>query len=573
MDQSKNWKVAEPISAKILAKFPEIHPIILQLLFNRGIDSQEKIDQFLNPDYGDGLHDPFLFKDMEKAVKRILKAIEGKEKIVVYGDYDADGVCASAIMVSILKKLGAKVNIYIPYREKEGYGLNEQAVTELADQGTDLIITVDNGISNKGEVDILNKKKVDVIITDHHHQPLEIPKAFAIINPNLDKEKYPFKGLTGAGVAYKVAQAMAERQKDYKVEQLDQGWEKWLLDLVAIGTIADLQPLLDENRVLVSYGLIVLGKTPRPGLLELIKSLKNKTSKLDAKVVGWQISPRLNAAGRLNHASTAYELLITEDKDKAIKLARELNQTNQQRQQITEKILTEVKKLIGEVKDQKILIAVGQNWSIGVVGLVSGRISDMFRLPSLIISRSEGKIIGSGRSIEEFNMIEAIEKCHQYLDRYGGHAQACGFTVKDETALAEFIKKMTDLTKQELKGKKLAPTLEIDGQVDLENVNWGLFENLEKFEPFGEDNPKPRFSATKLTVVDTRTVGKDGNHLRLTIKHNHQTIHKTIAFSFGHWFDKLNKGDKIDIVFEIDVNEWNGNRELQLKIVDIKLGS
>src|SRR3989344_8888073 len=268
----KVWQVASPVDKKTADAFPEIHPVVLQLLYNRGLLSQEKIDQFLNSDYGDDLHDPFLFADMEKAVKRILEAVESQEKIVVYGDYDADGVSSSAVMVEMLKKLGANIYIYIPYRETEGYEINKKAVTELADQGAKLLITVDNGISNAGEVEVLNERALDVIITDHHHQPPVVPKAFAIINPNVEKEKYPFKFLTGAGVAFKVSQALALRHKNYKVKQLEEGWEKWLLDLVAIGTVADMQPLLDENRVLVKYGLIVLEKTKRPGLIELLKN-------------------------------------------------------------------------------------------------------------------------------------------------------------------------------------------------------------------------------------------------------------------------------------------------------------
>ncbi|MFA6254626.1 MAG: single-stranded-DNA-specific exonuclease RecJ [Patescibacteria group bacterium] len=567
----KKWEVRPALTKLDFDHFPEINPIVLQLLFNRGVDSQQKIDEFLNPDYGENLHDPFLFSEMTKAVERILLAVENKEKIVVYGDYDADGVTACALMVELLKNLGNEADIYIPFRETEGYGLNEEATTELARKGTKLLITVDCGISNKKEIDLLNQKGVDVIVTDHHHEPLEIPTALAVINPNLEKEKYPFKGLTGVGVAFKIAQAIIQKHKDFKVNQLEEGFEKWLLDLVAIGTIADLQPILGENRVLVKYGLIVLQKTKRLGLLKLIELMSSNLTQVDERVVGWQIAPRLNAAGRLNHASSAYQLLIIDDLKEAERLAKELNQTNIERQQLTEKINGEAKTLIGEVKEQKIIIVVGQNWPTGIVGLVAGRITDEFHRPSLVISKYNGEIIGSGRSIPEFNIIEAIEKANKYLSRYGGHAQACGFTIKNEESLEEFIAKMNELAKAELTGKDITPLLKVDLTIKLEDVNWELFDELEKFIPYGEGNPKPIFLASDLTVVEAQTVGQDRKHMRLMVKHTTPIIRKTIGFCFGDWCAKLKTGDKVDMVFEVDVNEWNGNRELQLKIVDLKI--
>ena len=565
----KNWQILPQITEDFSAKFPEINPVILQLLFNRDLDNQEKIDQFLNPDYGSDLYDPFLFSEMEKVVKRIFLAIEKQEKIVVYGDYDADGVCSSVVMVETLKNFGAQVEVYIPFRETEGYGLNLAAAKELINQGVNLVITVDCGISNKNEVELLNQGGVDVIITDHHHQPLELPKAFAIINQNLTREKYPFKKLAGCGVAFKVVQGLITKQAEYKIKQLPEGFEKWLLDLVAIGTIADLQPLLGENRVLVKYGLVVLNKTKRLGILKLIEKIGNHVTVIDERMVGWQISPRLNAAGRLNHASSAYQLLLTENAAEADQLAIEINQTNQQRQQITDKINLEAKEKIGKVDKQKILIVVGENWPTGVVGLVAGRLTDNHHLPSLVISRYNGEIIGSGRSIAEFNLIEAIQKCDECLSRYGGHGQAAGFTLKDEKFLAKFIEKITKLAETKLKEKELKPILEIDSEINLNQLDWQLVEEIEKFIPYGEENPKPKFLIKDLTIIDCQLVGQDGKHLRLTIGDD-QISKKAIGFSFGEWFSRIKKGDKIDLISEIEINEWNGNRELQLKIVDLR---
>lgn len=565
-----NWQVAPVVPKDFSDKFPEINPIVLQLLFNRGINTQTAIDEFLNPDYSVDIHDPFLFRDMAKAVKRILEAIQNKEKIVVYGDYDADGVTSSAVMVETLTKLGADVEVYIPYRETEGYGLNDEAALELAKQGVSLIVTVDCGISNVKEINLLNQNNIDVIVTDHHHEPPQLPNAFAIINPNVEAETYPFRSLAGVGVAFKVAQGLVLKHKEYKVEPIPEGWEKWLLDLVAIGTVADMQILLGENRTLVSYGLVVMRKNNRLGLSELLKSTSADIATADEQIIGWQISPRLNAAGRLNHASSAYQLLITKDQAEAAKLTEELNQTNQERQRLTEKVKTEAREALGEFNGEKILIAVGTDWPTGVVGLVAGRITDQYNRPALVISHYNGEIIGSGRSIKEFNIIEALDDCREYLVRYGGHAQACGFTVKDEANLELFIKKINELAAKTLAGKDIAKSLFVDAAVELEGVDWHLFSQLEKFSPHGVGNYKPRFVAHDLNIKETQSIGKDGRHLRLMVQHKTQVIRKTIGFTFGPWHDKLKPGDKVDIVFEVDVNQWNGNRELQLKIIDLK---
>lgn len=566
----KRWIIAPAISKAFANQFPEIQPIVLQLLSNRGITDQKKVDEFLLPDYGENLYNPFLFKDMEKAAKRILQAVEKKEKITVYGDYDADGVTASAILVETFRSLGAAVEVYIPYRETEGYGLNLAAAEELIKQKTQLLITVDCGISNMAEVAALKKGGVDVIITDHHHPPEILPEPFAILNPHLEAD-YPFKGLAGCGVAYKVVQAITLRQKDYQVNQLVEGFEKWLLDLVAIGTIADMQPVLSENRVLVKYGLIVLQGTKRLGLLKLIELMSSNLTELDERVVGWQIAPRLNAAGRLNHASSAYQLLITDDLTEAENLANKLDQTNRDRQQLTDKINAEAKAVLGEVKDQKILIVIGEGWPTGVVGLVAGRLTDEYHRPSLVISRYMGEIVGSGRSIEAFDIIEALEQCRPNLSRFGGHSQACGFTVKDEENLAEFKNKIIELAQKQLTDKDIIPVLAVDAEVNLADIDWKLVEELKKFRPFGEDNPKPRFLAKDLTVTGLQSLGADGKHLRLMVKHNTPVIRKTIGFCFGDWCAKLKAGDKVDLVFEVDINEWNGNKEIQLKIVDLAL--
>jgi len=566
----KKWNVLPKAPAEIFEQFPETNAIITQLLFNRGIIDQQSVDDFLNPDYSDHSHDPFLFRDMEKAVTRIFSAIENKEKILVYGDYDADGVTSSAVMVEALRLLGGDVDIYIPFRETEGYGLNAKAAEGFIEQKINLVVTVDCGVSNFDEVEILVNAGIDVVITDHHQAPPILPNALAIVNPNVDGEPYPFKQLAGVGVAFKVAQALAQRASEHKVNQLNPGWEKWLMDLVAIGTIADMVSLLDESRVFVKYGLLVLKKTRRPGLLALLNSSNGNKIRIDEQVVGWQISPRLNAAGRMNHASVAYQLLITNEDNEAQKLTQELNEANKNRQQLTEKVKNEALTAIGETENKNILIAVGQDWPTGVVGLVAGKIMDNLSRPTLVISNFNGEVIGSGRSLAGFNITNALHLCAHHLKRFGGHAQACGFTLNSPESIEPFINEITAIAEKELLDKELIPQIDIEAEIALEDVDWSLFESLQHFAPYGEKNPKPRFLARDLSVVEHKALGSDLKHIRLMVKHNTEVVRKTIGFSMGEWCATLKVGNKIDMIFEVDVNEWNGNRELQLKIVDLK---
>jgi len=582
----KKWLVAKKIPKEWQNQFPEINPVILQLLYNRGLKTQAEIDEFLNPDYGQDIHDPYLFRDMKKAVERIFQAIENKEKIMVHGDYDADGVCASVMMVSTLKELGANVDVYIPHRVTEGYGLNKKTVSELAKQGVNLIVTVDCGIANHAEVDLANEKGMYVIITDHHETLPELPKAYAIINPKVAGEKYPFKFLSGAGVAFKVVQALVNyelrtknqehgiKSSKFKVQssRLIDGYEKWLLDLVALGTVADCVPLIGENRTLAKYGLVVLRKTRRLGLQELAKVAQISLAGADTYTIGFQMAPRLNAAGRLDHANTAFELLITKDGEEAKQIAENLNKKNQERQRTTEKMVQEAKEQIGEVdENKKILIAQKQGWSAGLVGLVAGKLSDEFARPTLVIGLKKDEAVGSGRSIPEFDITQALIKCGDLLTRYGGHSQACGFELM-VVNLEKFEACMTKIANKQLKSEDLSKKTLIDTEIKLEAVNWDLHELFESFEPFGEENPRPKFVAYGLEVVQLDKVGADGKHLKLMVKHcESDHCRKLIAFGIGNsWGDQLKIGDKIDIIFEVSVREWNGQRELQMKVVDLK---
>ncbi|MFC1663306.1 single-stranded-DNA-specific exonuclease RecJ [Patescibacteria group bacterium] len=570
----KNWVLRPQADKNEINKFAELHPYLVQVLFNRNIKSQEEIDYFINPDYGRDLIDPFKFKQMDKAIARIVKAIKNKEKILVYGDYDADGVTAAVIMVEVLTELGAKPDIYLPYRQTEGYGLNDKAVKEFAKKKIDLIITIDCGTTNVVEVERANKLGMEVIIVDHHQQPPKLPLAHSIINPALKNETYPFKYLTSGGLAYKVATALLQKT-DYgrtlnTKKNRPLGWEKWWLDLVAISTVADMAPLIGENRILVSFGLTVLRKTKRIGLHHLFTTMKAESANADTFTIGFLIGPRLNAAGRMDHASTAYQLLISTDEGEAQRLAEELHNSNQLRQKITTQMVDRAIEQVGEVRKQKILFAYDKSWQIGVVGLVAGKLSNRYHLPSIVMGNSESEIIGSGRSIPAYNIVAGLEYAAKHLKRYGGHPQACGFTVKSAGDKDNFIKTLTRHANRALEGIDTRPALEIDAQIDLEEVDWRLVEALGKLEPYGQGNDKPLFVAKDLEIIDIKTVGADDKHLKLTVKHNNHETFKTIGFTFGDWSRRVRIGELIDLVFEIGVNEWNGNREIELKIMDIK---
>jgi len=575
----KQWQLRPPVSQEFINQFPEINEVILQLLYNRGFNSQKDIDDFLSASYDDGLFDPYLFKEMTKAVERLWRAFQQKEKVMIYGDYDADGVCSTVILYQTLKSLGLEVDTYIPFREGEGYGLNTKIVQQFIAQKYQLLITVDCGIANQSEIKLLKENNIDVIVLDHHEEPLELPPALAIINPALKNSGYPAVKLCGAGVVFKFVQAlMIYLEKNNSPLKLPVGFDKWLLDLVAIATVGDIVPLVSENRLLVKYGLLVLGKTKNLGLKKMLEKINNRSSRLDSEYLAWRLAPRLNAAGRINHASVAFNLLISVSEEEASKWAEILENNNRQRQEITEKILNRAFEQVGEVGGEtKFLIVCGEGWPAGILGLVAGRLCDKFQRPTLVFTEEtaggEKKYVASGRSIDEFDITAALKECHDLLLRYGGHPQACGLTILSEKNYSAFCQKIKIIVEEKLTGVKLLPTLEIEAKIKAAQINWELLVELEKFEPFGEGNAKPLLLLENLKIEQVQTVGADGKHLKILASQDNDlaNLHKLIGFSFGEWCAIIKPGDKIDIVFELDVNEWNGNRELQLKIIDLRL--
>lgn len=588
----KKWIVLTPAPAEFISSHPELPSIVSTLLWNRNLRDQKQIDEFLNPDYGEDIHDPFLFSQMTKAVKIILDAIAQNKNIVVHGDYDADGVSAATILINTLKKLGGKnITVFIPHREIDGYGLNENTVEYFKEKKIDLIITCDCGVSNFKEIELVKKYGMQIVVTDHHVVPENIPPADAIIHHLMPGEPYPDKGLCGAAVAFKLAQGLlkehAQNNPLLPDGQTHEAYEKWMLDLVAIASIGDMVPLLGESRTLTRYGLTVINKTKNFGLKKLFKyagllddndKFKNVAG-LSSENISYQIVPRLNAAGRMDHANSAFALLSTTDENEADILASQLNKNNIDRQKLTEKIVNEALKQVKEEKqeDKHILIIAKENWPTGILGLVSGKVREQFYKPALVMGITDEEITGSGRSIPEFNLIKSLQDNADLFEKFGGHPQACGFTLKDKKALTEFKERFFKYAEAKLKNVELVPQITIDAEVDLDEVNWNLYDLLQKFEPFGVGNEEPKYLARNLTVSSVVPVGNDGKHLRLMVKHNSHLIKKTIGFGLGdtnkhplNWKEVLKPGDKIDMVFRIGVNQWNGNRELQLTIEDIK---
>lgn len=583
----KKWNILPEAPQSFLEQFPQLPPLVANLLYNRNIRTQETIDEFLQPDYSKDVHNPFIFNDMNKAVDRIFAAIEKQEKITIHGDYDADGVSASVILASMLKALDYNnFDVFLPHRETDGYGLNKNTVNTLNYEGTKLIITCDCGISNTAEVELANSLGMDVIITDHHSIPVKLPPALAIIHPKVEGEKYPDKGLAGGGVAFKLMQGVMSKHKE-KNNLLPNGqahetFEKWQLDMVAIASVADMVPLLGESRTLTKYGLIVLNKTKRMGLQKLLLEARliqedgSKKKEIDADTISFQIAPRVNAAGRMNHANVAYKLFMAEIGTDGVDLAFELNQNNQDRQKVTEELL---KKAVEQVEENQmnnpVLFAIGKGWSTGIVGLISSKLKEKYQKPAIVMAENNEEITGSGRSVKGFDMIGSMQEIPEYFLKFGGHPMACGFTLKNHEVLEGFKAAMIQKFKEKTKDLDMTPVLNIDAEITLENINWELYNELEQLKPFGQANEKPKYLARNVTVTNIEPVGKDKKHLRLMVKHNTPKIRKTIGWSLcngngTNWCNTLKINDKIDIVFEMDINEWNGNREIQLTIVDLK---
>ncbi|MDQ5943257.1 MAG: single-stranded-DNA-specific exonuclease [Patescibacteria group bacterium] len=533
-----------------------------EVLRNRGLKEAE-IEKFLTPDYQSDLADPMLLPDMNKAIKRIKSAVDKNQKIVIYGDYDIDGITACALLMDFLQSIGANVSIYIPDRFEEGYGLNSSALQEIKDSGNDLVVTVDCGVTSIDESAYAHKIGLDLIITDHHDPPDKIPKeCIALINPKLKNSRYPFDQLAGVGVAFSLVRAyMAKYPKS-----LDTGQEKWLLDLVALGTVCDVVPLVGENRVLSSYGLRVLRKTKRVGLVELARSSGVEISKTDESDLGFRFGPRLNAAGRLEHAKAALNLLISKDAKESVKLADKLNELNQDRQALTQEIYAQADKQAKKQSQNLILVLSDSSWNSGVVGIVASRITEKHHKPAIVI-HDDGKIAkGSARSWGGFSIIDAIRSCDDILQKYGGHDFAAGVTLLSEN-IELFTHKINQYALKNIDIESMLPTIDIDLSFDKISPGLSYVKDLEQLRPYGNSNSQPVF-ASEFELVELRHIGQHQNHLKFRLKVP-ASIYDGIAFSSAHKWPDLKIGQSYKFAYYINENVWQNIAKPQLEIIDI----
>lgn len=567
------WQRKEQAPEEFRKQFPEFSDLTRNLLWQRGLKTQEEIDEFFNPDYSADLHDPFLLLNADKAAERIFKARDNKEKVMVYGDYDSDGVCGATIMYNTLQDIGFSKNnlgIYMPDREKEGYGLNEGAVRQFINEEYDLIITIDCGTTSHQPISIARENNIDTVVIDHHRVIDSPPDCAAFINPHQEDDKYPFKDLCGAAVAFKIACAL------YQAAGIEEGKEKWFLDLVAMATITDIMPLLGENRTLVKYGLFVLAQAQRPGLKALMEVSGIKpsfiqdslTTNLKPWTLGFMLGPRLNAAGRMDHANTAFALLNAESYEEAMKFAREIDQRNHERQELVAKIISEAEERINTTS--AVIFAGDATWSIGVAGLVAGKIADKYSRPAFIYQlKGDGTAAGSVRTISGFHVVKALESVNDLLINFGGHPQAGGFTVKQDK-LDEMRERIEKFAKENLKEEDFVKKTEYCTEAKSQDISWETYEELERFEPFGEANREPLFLLRGASIINIEKVGNGNGHLRFFLDIDGRKL-KAMGFRMGDRLEELSGGGVIDILFNLALDEWNGNRELMLRIVDFRV--
>jgi single-stranded-DNA-specific exonuclease len=565
---NKRWEV-RPFNGFDNSSLKElgISSLTAQVLYNRGIVNAEQARRFISPALSD-LPDPFLMKDMDKAVWRIAKAILQKEKITLFGDYDVDGTTATALLFLFLEKAGSMVDFYLPHRLKEGYGLNPEAVKKIHARGTKLMITADCGISNADEIRWAMANGLEVIVTDHHEVPDNLPPALAILNPKQKNCPYPFKELAGVGVAFNLVIGLRSnlREKgfwnDTGVPNL-----KEYLDLVALGTVADAVPLLEVNRLLVKHGLGQLTHSTRPGILALKEVSGMGGTPVDTTGINFRFAPRINAAGRMEEAGEALRLLLSENEEEARKIVAHLDQLNSHRQRIEEKILAEAKKMIGSpamARGKKSFVLASADWHPGVIGIVASRLTAEYYRPTILIALKENLGKGSGRSIDPFSLYEGLKACRASMETFGGHEQAAGLVIRAE-CIPNFIQAFEEVVSASLQEEDFIPRLAIDAIARLDQMNESFLSELESLSPFGTGNPEPVLALENLNVLDSRLVGK--SHLRLRIKEGRVT-RKAIGFNMASWHPL--SGEHMKMAFTPSIGFFQGKRTLELKIVDLQ---
>lgn len=559
----KKWLLKEFDKARVLeiSKTFKISPLTSIILYNRGIREDEAIRKFLSKDLG-VMYDPFLMRDMDKAVERIYAAKDAGEKITIYGDYDVDGITAIAILYKHLKELGISVDYYVPDRMQEGYGVNRDALDKIKANGSSLIITVDTGITAVEECDYARQIGLDVIVTDHHECKEVIPDAYAAIDPKRKDCSYPFKSLAGVGVVFKLIQALA------KNDSIDTLMGKYS-DLMCLGTVADISPLVDENRVIVTEGLKRFKNTENIGLKALIDVSTNGKA-ITTSTIGYIIAPRINASGRLGCASRSVELFLTNDKDKALELANYLCEENSLRQQTEQKMFKEALDYLEnhpEVKDDKIIVIPHENWHHGIVGIVSSKITEKFYKPSILFAIDGDEAKGSGRSISGFNLFGTLESCTDLLEKFGGHELAAGLTIKASNIEA-FRKRINEYAKDHIGEAMLVPTIMLDAAIKAPFITIETVKDINNLQPFGVDNPTPSFMVREIKIHKISTMS-DGKHLRMTLLKDGKYL-DSVGFGMGEYYHHLEEGDYIDVAFALDINDYKGFQNVQLILKDIK---
>lgn len=536
-----------------------------KILLNRGFSEIEQIEKFLNPNLKD-LSDPFTLKDMERGVEKVIQSLKKNERIMIFGDYDVDGITSASLIYLVLTKLGAQVSYYLPNRLVEGYGLSEEGILEAERRGAKLIISVDCGVNAINEVDFAREKGIDCIITDHHEPAETLPKASAIINPKQEGEEYKGKELSGVGVAFKFAQAIYRKlgQDEKELEEH--------LDLVALGTAADIVPLVGENRILTRFGLSQVAKTSKPGLKSLIFISGLMGKEIGTGQVVFVLAPRINAVGRLGDAERAIKLLTTKNERLASEIARVLDGENRKRKNIDEETLDQALELVEneiDLKKDKAIVLAYSGWHQGVIGIVASRIAERFYRPTIMISIDGEEGRGSARSIPGFHLFDALKECESHLLKYGGHKYAAGLSISTQE-IDSFKKKFKQVSAKNLKAEDMIPKLFVDAEIELDEINNELISALELFAPFGPGNYRPVFATRDLELAEAPYV-VGNNHLKLKVRKN-GLVMDVIGFNLGDFAKPLTmRGTRVDLAYVLELNIWNGNTKIQMRLKDLRI--
>ena len=565
MIYNKKWtlKYKGEVKETNLSKKINISPEICQILNNRGIDNEKDAEIFMNPSL-EYLRDPFLMKDMKKSTERIKKAIENKERIYIYGDYDVDGVSSTSILYLYFKSIGFPVKYYIPNRLEEGYGINEDAIKKIHDDGCDLIITVDCGITSVKEVELANELGIDVIITDHHECQSEIPDAYAIVNPKQEDCNYPFDMLCGCGVAFKMIQALTD-EEEFKTSMFD------YLEIVTLATICDIVPLIDENRIIVKNGLKLMKEGKNLGLRELIKVCGIETNKIGSSHIGFSIGPRINASGRLGYSYLGVQLFTTDNEDEAKEIANILEGKNIERQMIESKMYKEAEEILSSderFKDDKVLVIAKEGWQHGIIGIVASKLTEKYYKPTILLTIEDGEATGSARSIKGFSIFDALVSCKDLMNKFGGHEQAAGLAL-DAKNIDELRVRINEIADYNLSKEDLIENIKVEYELKEDSATLDLVDNLHKLEPFGLSNPSPRFIMRDLLLTNIFKMGKNKQHLKIIVEN--KKSYECVGFNMAYLADNFQLGDKVDILFQVDENNYNNERKVQFLLKDIRL--